>query len=93
MTLNSTVCLGYREKDERIWTITNCPIWKPEPQQWTVSMAFAFANNYKGIPLSRPTIIKMCKTKGIGRQIGKQQFSRWLIDPLKFKKTLDEEDE
>ena len=85
--LNSAVCAGFRQSDNCIWTVADCRQWKSAPRQWTIAQAMAFAAHV-GISMSRPTLIKMCKTRRVGHQISGRR-SRWTIhDPAGFKKVL-----
>jgi hypothetical protein len=89
-TINSTVCAGYRSGDEVIYQIEKCSTWKPAPINWTVAEAIAYTKHV-GIPMSRPTIIRLCQEHKAGRQLGSKKGGRWIIKAEKFKAVVNGE--
>ena len=86
--LNSSICPGFRSADNCIWNVADCSSWQSAPRWWTTTQAIAFTA-YLGMPMSRPTIIKICMARNASRQVlGKK--TKWLIKSSELMKLLEE---
>ena len=90
-TLNSVMCEGFRSQDGIIYKMEKCSTWKASADKWSVAEAIAYSH-FVEIPVSRPTVIKICREKNAGRQFS-GRGGRWIVYADKFKKILNGESE
>ncbi len=83
--LTPAICPGL--SDGYIQPVKNCSKYKSAPMRLTVTQAAAYAS-YVGVPMSRPTIIKISLAHKAAQQIG----SKWTINAAKFRKIVDEKE-
>ena len=84
--LTVTICPGFVEN--KIFKQPKaCAKWKPAPDTFTSEEAVNYAR-FKGVRISRPTLLKLCKTEKIGRQLGGTR-GKWIIFPDKLRAVLN----
>jgi len=85
--LNSDICSGFRSRDGGVHKPRECGTWKMAAEMWSVAEAEAYAR-FVDLPMSRPTIVKLCRDKNICRR--KPGSRRWAISAAQFRQLLKE---
>ena len=68
----------------------NCSTWTAAGRTATIGEALAYAST-AGIHVTRPTMIHWCVAHGIGKQVPRTPWGRWMVDVARLKKLLRED--